>query len=327
MRKILVITNNLHQASYRLRIEALIEPLRRYGLELIPQLRPRQILARRKLMKQAGRYDAVILQRKLLDPSDARILRTYARRIFFDLDDAVMQQQKAVSAMVRWRTQRRFAATMAIADHVIAGNSWLAEQCAYKDRPVTILPTTVDPTHYIVHEHSQADPPRLVWIGSRSTLPYLRELLPTIERAAGIIKNLKLLIIADESLSSDHVEIEFEPWNEKSEAQALASGCIGIAPTPDDAWTIGKCGFKIIQYMASGLPVIASPIGANAQIVLEGQTGYLPQTDENWIAAITRLCNDAQLRQTFGQAAHQRTQQEYSLQRAVQTWANLLIEC
>src|SRR6185369_16500634 len=173
MKRILAITNNLNQASFRLRIDALRGPLAQRGFELDIQVRPRRWLARRALLKSAGQYHAVILQRKMLDSFDARLLGRRARKIFFDIDDAVMHDQQPVGRIARLRTQLRFGATTQIIHTVVAGNKYLADIFRKRGKKVVILPTTVDPAHYIVKHHEPANEVRLVWIGSNSTLPYL----------------------------------------------------------------------------------------------------------------------------------------------------------
>ncbi len=327
MRRVLVITNNLQQAAFRLRIGAIVGPLRARGFKLDVQVRPKGVLARRKLLKTAAKYDAVILQRKLLDPADARLLRTYGRRIFYDIDDAVMEHQRPVGAMTRWRTRRRFEATAGIVHHVVAGNDHLAGRFAGLGCPVTVVPTGVEPSHYPVRRHRPDDRPVLVWIGSKSTLGYVRERLRALELAGGRVRDLSLRIIADESLDPAGIPVEFVRWSEAGEGAALAGGMIGIAPTPEDRWTLGKCGFKIVQYMAAGLPVVASGVGANAAIVDEGVTGFLADDDAAWAEAIARLAGDAQLRSAMGAAGRAKVEREYSLDRIVAVWAGLLGEC
>lgn len=334
MKRILVIITNTQQASYRLRVEALLPPLATRGFALDVQVRPRNLLSRRVLLKSASRYHAVLLQRKLLDPSDARLLRTHARRIFYDLDDAVMFHAKAVGTFAQWRTTRRFEATARAVDHVVAGNEYLAAMFRARGRPVTVLPTTVDPDRYIVKEHggssspaaaarpTAAGPVTLVWIGSNSTLPYLAEHLPALRRTGA-----RLQTIADEPLADPAgMAVEHARWSAHGEAELLARGDIGIAPTPCDRWTLGKCGFKIIQYMAAGLPSVASPVGANAEIVRVNETGLLADTPAEWAEAIERLARDVELRRRMGRAAREVAEREYSLTRAADTWARLLAD-
>src|SRR5690606_33785752 len=131
-------------------------------------------------------------------------------------------------------------------------------------------------------------------------------------------------VIADRTWADAPLPVDFVPWSEDAEAAALASADIGIAPTPCDRWTLGKCGFKIVQYMAAGLPTVASPVGANATIVREGLTGYLPTDDPGWADAITRLAGDVTLRATLGAAARRDVWSIYNLDRAADHWARLL---
>lgn len=323
MTRILVIITNLQQASFRLRIEALRPLLQQRGFDLDVQVRPKQLFARRALLRFAQNFPAVILQRKLLDPADAKLLRRHAKNIFYDIDDAVMFHAHHVGLWSRFRTRRRFEATAKIVDHVVAGNEYLAAMFRRRGRPVTVLPTVVDPQHYQVKSHAPTDAPRLVWIGSRSTLPYLRERLPAIEFAAREVSGLRLMIIADAPLTSDAIPIDHIPWSAATEAAALASADIGLAPTPRDRWTLGKCGFKIVQYMASGLPVIASPVGANEQLV-QDDTGILATSPDQWRDAILKLARDGDLRHRMGTIARQRVLDRYSLGRAVDVWVELL---
>ena len=324
MKRVMVITTNLKQASFRLWMEALRPLLAERGFEMDVKVRPKNWFARRAMLREAGGYHAVILHRKLLDPSDARLLRRHARRLLFALDDAVMYHPNRVGAFAQWRTTRRFEATARVLDHVVAGNGYLAAMFRARGRSVTVLPTCLDPAHYRVKTHADARPVGLVWIGSSSTLPYVERQVEAIRLAAARVP-LKLITIADRTLV-DHpgFDVEHVPWSYEGEADALVRGDIGIAPTPCDRWTLGKCGFKIIQYMAAGLPAVASPVGANAEIVRVGETGLLADTPQEWADAIVRLARDVELRRRMGSAARKRAEREYSLTRAADTWEQLL---
>lgn len=323
----MVLANNLAQAAFRLRIAALIPLLAERGFELEVLLRPRGLAAPfklRRLLKTARRYDAVILQRKFLDASEAQLLRRNARQIIYDIDDALMFHNRPVGMISRWRTQRRFRATSRVIDHVAAGNEYLAGIFRGQGCRATVVPTVVDASRYQIKSHGPTQWPTLIWIGSHSTLPYLQSFLPAIEQAAAQVPNLKLLTIADATVKSDRMMVEHQRWSRSGEAAALCRGDIGIAPTPEDPWTRGKCGFKILQYMAAGLPVIASPVGANAQIVVDGQTGFLPNSPADWPATIAKLANDPTLRADMGAAARKRVESDYSLARAANLWMEIL---
>jgi glycosyltransferase involved in cell wall biosynthesis len=277
------------------------------------------------MLRSAGDYHAVILHRKLLDPSDARLLRRHARRMFYAIDDAVMYHPHPVGRFSQWRTTRRFEATARVLDHVVAGNEYLAAMFRERGRDVTVLSTCLDPAHYRVKAHADARPINLVWIGSKSTLPYVEQHVEAI-RLAALRVPLKLITIADRGLENPGFPVEHVPWSYEGEADALVRGDIGIAPTPCDRWTLGKCGFKIIQYMAAGLPSIASPVGANAEIVRVGETGLLAETPQQWADAIVQLAGDVEMRRRMGGAARAIAEREYSLTRAADTWARLLSE-
>jgi hypothetical protein len=327
MKRILVLVNNLNQASFRLRVAAIKPLLAERGFDFQIHLRPKGFLAGfklRQILKTAAEYHAVLLQRKFLSPADASLLRRHARRILYDIDDALMFHNRQVGRISRWRTQRRFLATARIVDHVAAGNEYLAEIFRQQGCRASVVPTVIDACRYQIKAHGPTPTPRLVWIGSRSTLPYLQSFLPAIEQAAHEVPGLRLLTIADVTVNSDVIAVEHEPWTETGEAAALCRGDIGIAPTPSDPWTMGKCGFKILQYMASGLPVIASPVGANAQIVLDGETGFLPRELSDWPGAINKLARDAELRARMGISARRHVEIAYSLERAADQWAELL---
>ena len=325
MSRILLIISNPNQAAYRLRWEQLLPALQQRGIDIDVQVRPKGILGRHRLARTANRYDTVIIQRKMLDPWEARVLRRNARRVLIDIDDATMYSAHGTRRFSAWRQHRRFCATARILDLAVVGNNYLEKQFSGQGCQCSVLPTTVDPDHYQIKQHRPATPVHLVWIGSKSTLPYLQQFLPAIEQAHNQPIPLELITIADATVQSSRIPIRHIPWTLTGEAAALVEGDIGIAPTPNDPWAMGKCGFKIIQYMASALPVIASPVGANIQIVKAGQTGLLPATPQDWPAAIAALAGDASLRQQMGAAGRAVILAEYSLSRAIDCWTKLLL--
>ena len=323
-RRVLAIASNLAQASARLRVAALAGPLVRRGFALDFRACPRGWSARRALLRSAGDYHAVVLHRKLLDPWNWRVLRRHARRVIFDVDDAVRFHPAWVGPYSRVRTAMRFAATARNVQHVVAGNPYLVEM--FGGRAATVLPTPIDSYQYRLKRHAATDAPRLVWIGSRSTVRYLQRFMPAIERAARLVPGLRLLTVADVSVRSNVIPVEHVPWSLAGETDALCRGDIGIAPTPVDRWTLGKCGFKILQYMAAGLPVIASPVGANAGLVRPGETGLLPASPDDWPEAIATLAADVESRRRMGLAGRRVVEQDFRVDDAADAWAELLAE-
>ena len=324
--RILVIANNLNQASYRLRIAVLKDLLAMRGIDLEVQRRPDSWLGRRRLYVSAGQLDAVLLQRKLLEVREIKLLRGHAHKIFFDVDDAVMYPGSRRNPIHRWRVWRRFGALTGRVDLVVAGNQYLADIFRQAGARAIVLPTVVDAARYRVKSHAPTDSPALVWIGSKSTLGYLRCFASALQKSAVRVTGLRLIVVADQAPTGLPLPVEHIPWSLQTETAALGRGDIGIAPMPVDRWTLGKCGFKILQYMATGLPVIASPVGANAKIVVPGQTGFLPQSDEQWADAVAALASDPNMRQALGTAGRRRVEEEYSLTKAADLWEHVLKE-
>jgi glycosyltransferase involved in cell wall biosynthesis len=294
-------------------------------IELDARLRPRSWLHQYMLLLSSRKYDAVVVQRKLLEKWDVRLLRMGRARIFFDVDDAVMHHPKPVGLIERWRSRRRFTATANGVDVVVAGSESLARMFREKGACAIVIPTTLDLSNYKIKSHAPTESPRLVWIGSRSTLPYLQEFLPVLVETAKRVAGLRLVTIADCTIEQSPIPVEHVPWSLENEADSLACGDIGIAPTPSSLWTQGKCGFKILQYMAAGLPVVASPVGANMDIVADGQTGILPARAEDWPMAIETLAKSPALRAQMGCAGRARVEANFTNQRAADLWEKTLL--
>ena len=110
-------------------------------------------------------------------------------------------------------------------------------------------------------------------------------------------------------------------WNQETEAQEIAAGQIGISLIPDDLWSRGKCGLKVLQYQAAGLPVVANPVGAHRELVRDGETGFLATTASEWALALTRLVSDARLRQRMGHLARRQVEADYS----VSAWSETFV--
>ncbi len=328
------------EASFRLRLHVLAGLMKVRGFDWVTAIRPKSPWQRTALARSSRHFDAVILQRKWLDPFEAQILRrsvststshpasgTKPPRIILDIDDATMLHETQLGMLARWRLKRRFGATVQILDAVCAGNDYLAGLLQEKRRPAApplemrIVPTAVDPAEYAVKQHAGGGPIRLVWLGSGSTLKYLEQAAGAFAMAAAATPGLSLCVICDRPPGPLPLPIDFIPWSPEEEKRALIRADIGIAPTPENPWTLGKCGFKIIQYMAAGLPVVASPVGVNARLV-QG-AGLLAQTPEQWAEAISRLAGDADLRRAYGEAGRRRVEAEFSLERVADMWAEV----
>jgi glycosyltransferase involved in cell wall biosynthesis len=317
-----------NHVCFRYRIEAYASALaaREWTLESLPL--ETQTFARSRQLREAAAYDAVLLQRKLLPLWQLRNLRKAARVLIYDFDDALFHRdsyaRKGPSSVTRLA---HFWATIYTADAVIAGNTYLAEQAATYVLPerVHLLPTCVNPELYTpaVH-HRQGAAVRLVWIGQHSTLPCLDLASRHLAAAARRRPNLRLHVISNRFPQLDGMPIAQRPWSAVTEAADLADCDIGISWLPDDPWSRGKCGLKVLQYMAAGLPVVANPLGMNSEMVVHGETGFLASTPDEWATAVARLADDPALRTKLGTAGRQLIAERYSARYWGQHFAELV---
>ena len=300
---LLIISNNPNRASFRQRIGIYVNMLSENGINCRVAKLPEGTFGRLKLFRQASQLDGVFLHKKGLNFIDAFFLRHYSRKIIYDFDDAIMYSPRSPNTDSHSHF-RPFRRTALIADMIIAGNAYLAEHALKFNENVKILPTGLDTKVYGIKGVSrESGKIRLVWIGSKSTLRYLSEIKPALEEVGKIFSNVTLRIICDAFFDLQHMHVEKCPWAEETEAMDLATSDIGLAPLPDNRFTKGKCGFKILQYAAAGLPTVASPVGINAEYVRDNVTGFLATDPSQWIENLRKLIENPELRRKAGKRA------------------------
>src|SRR5205823_6161821 len=151
----------------------------------------------------------------------------------------------------------------------------------------------------------------LAWIGSASTLNGLQLIRPLLESLGRRWPGLQLKLICDQFLQFTNLPVRQRTWSEDTEAAELGASDIGLSWLPDDLWSRGKCGLKVLQYMAAGLPVVANPVGVQATMVRHGETGFLAATPAEWTDALGRLARDPALRSRMGRAGRRRVEEEF----------------
>lgn len=245
-------------------------------------------------------------------------------RMIVDYDDALFHQyDEHPNKWVRRLLGNKIATVMRLSHTVIAGNAYLADYARRAGaQRVEIIPTVIDLERYPDKTpDAKADVFTIGWIGSPSTAPYLRDIAPAL---AELCKDgrAQVRLIGSGPVDLPGVAVEVIPWRENSEVDEIHGFDVGIMPLPDEPWARGKCGFKLIQYMACSLPVVASPVGVNTEIVANGVNGWLADTPAAWIAALQNLQRDKTIRQRMGHAGRLQVEQHYCLQ----TSARRLIE-
>lgn len=231
-----------------------------------------------------------------------------------DFDDGVFPHyDQHRLAPVRWLLGKRIDRLMADAALVICGNDYLANRARQAGALwVEQLPTVIDLDRYQVSERPSNNQPRIVWIGSPSTVKYLKLLAEPLQTLAKSIPFTLRVIGGQFELGG--VNVECIPWWEDTEVRDIAECDIGIMPLANTQWELGKCGYKLIQYMSCGLPVVASPVGVNTTIVKHGHSGFLAKNPPDWVESLSRLLSDPTLGRTMGQAGRMTVEQSYCLQ-------------
>ncbi|KPV39569.1 glycosyl transferase family 1 [Thiohalorhabdus denitrificans] len=277
------------------------------------------------------RFDLVVIEKELLPYSPAlleRLLGWAGVPYVVDYDDALFHQyDRHPRPWVRWLLGRKIARVMRGAALVTAGNEYLAGYARRAGAPrVEVLPTVVDLDRYPAPAGPGGNAVFTIgWIGSPTTAQYLEKIAPALARVCAD-GQARVRLIGSGKVDLPGVPHEVIPWREGEEAEQLRAMDVGIMPLPDTPWERGKCGFKLIQYMACGLPVVASPVGVNADIVEDGINGYLAGDEEAWVAALNRLKGEPERRQEFGKAGRSKVEGEYSLEVTAPRFARLLWE-
>lgn len=262
-----------------------------------------KIVSRTLSTLRAPFHDLVFIERELLPRITTRFERWAAAlnpAIHFDFDDAIhLKYPDAPDNPV--------AQTLRLARGVSAGNEWLAAYARRFSAQVHVVPTAVDTDRF--SPGSPGDIP-LVWTGTSSNFKFLRRLEPVLKRIPGA----RMLVISDHHPPDLGIPVEFVRWSEGIEVEALRRGRIGVMPLVDDDWARGKCGFKLLQYMACGIPCVASPVGVNTEILDGGNCGLLARTEDEWVEALQRLGNDPTLAFRLRERALERVRAVYSVQ-------------
>jgi hypothetical protein len=321
---------------YRLRPLADRGPWHLDAISAAPFPKPREIDA---LVSAGGDQVGLILQRVLPRPGEIERLRRAYHGIVFDIDDAIYAAPPQVGEslvvgslkaarrlMLRGGTRassrkRPLERVLRGVDVCVTGNSILASFARRFAPRVAEVPTTVEPIDRPPAERPELS--TLVWLGLPDNLQYLELLRGPLERL-GREADVRLRIISTATWHTSPVPVEFVPYSERAARSALLSASIGISPLTDDPWTRGKCAMRAIQYGGHALPAVASPVGITNRVISDGDTGYLPRSDGEWLAALRGLVLDPDAAADMGQRALERIRRYYSNDVSVKRWIEVL---
>lgn len=271
------------------------------------------------ILSGLSQYDYIFIHREAapLGPPlfEWIISRVFRKKIIYDFDDAIWIPN--TSRENRWAAWfKAFWKVKHIcrwAHKVVGGNDYLCEYARQYNANVIRIPTCVDTVHqHNVLKVQGSGKITIGWTGSHSTMKFLDPLLPVI-RELEKEHDFNFLVISDKNPGYDLKSYRFLPWNESTEVTDLLQLHIGLMPLQEDPWCEGKCGFKLVQYLSLGIPALASPVGVNKSIVEHGISGYLCQTDTDWLKGLRNLLTDEPLRTSMGRAGRTRIEHDFSI--------------
>ncbi len=323
MIKVAAFTGGRSVPSARFRVRQYVDRLSTLGVEVTELPRrcekypPRWTLVRpmwlaASLAEEAvnlGRsrhFDVVLLQREVISKL-ITVERWMGGNVLLDVDDAIFSFRNGYVA-------RRLAEKATV---IVCGNGYLADRFSEWNSRVRVIPTAVDTERYLPGVHAKEDEGLVVgWIGTSSNLPELTAIERPIARALAACPDAKLRIVSNafptlKSLRTEQVECI--RWSETNEVKVIQGMDIGIMPLRDSKWARGKCAFKMIQYMACGLPSIVSPVGMNAEVLTMGEFSLAAGDESEWTDALVGLLGDARRRRTMGMLAREVAERYFSV--------------
>lgn len=296
-----------------------------------PLLRARRILvslggyARRLRDLGPGRpADGVLVHREIVPRGNRRATRRLLARglkIAYDLDDAIYMSPRdfvgsgeaSRKRMSRLKDPGEVVHMMKTADLVLAGNETIAEFASGHCDDVRVQPTPVDTDLFRPRPREERHRPLVGWVGSPTAAYCLKDILPALERAAREVPFDLMVVGAGEPIRADGIRVIDRDWALHREAEDFASLDVGLYPIPDNDWTRGKCGMKALQYQASGVPGVVSPVGVNRRIVADGETGFFARTPGEWTDRLLAYLRDPDLRAAHAARGRETVESTWSL--------------
>jgi|SRR5579859_161318 len=279
---------------------------------------------RLRAIRNAPSFEVVVCEQEILPLLPATVdlfLLACNDRLVIDYDDAAYFKYQGWPVL-----RRKIPRLMGAAKAVVVGNSHLARYASQFASNIFVVPSVVNLALYqdCSRERVAANV-RIVWIGTPLTASLVAPLLSLMAKLQEKHADVSFRFIgAGEDFPVNGLRAEVFEWSEKTEAELLAQCHIGIMPLPDNEFTRAKCGLKLIQYMASGLPVVASPVGANREIVTDNENGFLVKTEQEWFEKLSLLIEHPELRAQMGQAGRARVAERYTLERGFSKWLEIL---
>jgi glycosyltransferase involved in cell wall biosynthesis len=298
--------------SSRVRVLNLLPALIQSGIDVTAAEYPRRLPDKLRLLIGLRRYDLVFLQKKMPGMAEAYLLRYYSAKLIFDFDDAVYMKDDNARVSSSKTRLHRFRNIVGKADLAVAGNPILADFAARFNPRVEVLPSAV-PVEVPVKEQRDHNE-RLVigWVGGGRNLHHLAMLTAPLQRLSREI-DFELRVLSDREFQADGVAVRNIPWSLEGQEAEIAQFDIGIMPLPKNDWTAGKCSYKLLQYMAAAVPVVATDWGFNRYVIINGETGYLAGNAEDFCSCIKLLSANPESARKMGLRGRSLVERDFSI--------------
>jgi glycosyltransferase involved in cell wall biosynthesis len=281
----------------------------------------RDFVRRAGILSKARSYDAVVIHREaaLIGPAIYEwLLARTGTPIIYDFDDAIWSPGQAWKngLFSRLHFTGKTSTICKLAAVVTTGNEYLARYARQRSSHVFVVPSSIELADYpSIPEPAGGGKFIVCWTGSNSTLVHFEHARDALERLAVLVPLVvKIVCSSPPERPIAGAEMRFVPWSPDSEARDVGECHVGIMPLPDNEVSRGKGAMKALQYMATGRPVVVSPVGVNAEIVQSGHNGYLAAAVDEWVEALTELARSPDLRATLGRNARLTVQRGFTAQ-------------
>lgn len=276
-------------------------------------------LKRKRELKRIDTFDAIYIQREALMTGHTffeEAVNKSKAKFIFDFDDSIWLQNvsEANRRLQFLKKPQKTSKLIALADQVVAGNTYLAEYARTFNENTTIIPSTIDTDKFKRGRWNEGDSVIIGWSGSVTTIQHFERAIPVLKRIKERFGDgVSFRVVGDPNYRLSELDIQGTAWTEESEVAMLSTFDIGIMPLPDDQWTRGKCGLKGLAYMAMEVATIMSPVGVNSEIIQDGENGFLADDEDEWFEKISKLVEDSALRKRLGKAGRQTVVDHYSV--------------
>ena len=261
------------------------------------------------------KYDTIVIEKELFPyfpPFFEGMLKLFGVKYVVDYDDAIFHNYDQSKNPIKKLLKNKIRHVMRYSTAVIAGNQYLADYAIEAGaKHVEIIPTVIDVNKYKIKRIYDPETVTIGWIGSPTTLKYLKSIAAVLKELCAQ-HNINVHIVGSKEGIGLGINEKLIQWSEDTEADIIRTFDIGLMPLTDSFWEKGKCGYKIIQYMGCAVPVVASPVGVNSEIIVNGQTGYLAKTEFEWVDALKKYIVDKTIREEHGKNGRRRVEKNYN---------------